>query len=61
MESRPTEHQNAELFREFHFEHLRRQTKAIETIRNVVLTWPIRTVIGAFMLIAISEAPSSGF
>lgn len=46
-----TEEQRAEMFREFHSEHLRRQTKAIETIRGILAVWMTLTVISLFFFI----------
>lgn len=48
--SQGSEEHRAEMFREFHAEHLRRQTKAIETIRGVVVTWFVLMIIGALLL-----------
>jgi hypothetical protein len=35
------------MFRESHAEHLRRQTKAIETIRGILAVWMTLTVIAS--------------
>ena len=60
--SQGTESQREEMFREFHAEHLRRQTKAIETIRGVAVTWLVLTIIGIlFFMIAMAGQSSSGY
>jgi CHASE3 domain sensor protein len=47
-----------EMFREFHAGHLKRQTQAIETIKNILVVWVVLTVLGAIMLVA---AASRGY
>lgn len=42
--------QREETFREYHAEHLRRQTAAIESIRAILMTFVVLTVIGAVIL-----------
>jgi hypothetical protein len=54
------EGQRADMFRDFHAEHLRRQTKAIETIRAVVVTWFILMIVGT-LIVVVAASQSSGY
>jgi hypothetical protein len=51
-----------EMFREFVAEHLRKQTKFLDTIRTILILWLVLTLIGAvFFIAALVDAGSSGF
>lgn len=56
-----TEEQRAEMFREFQSEHLKRQTRAIEQIRNYVGIWFWLTVAGVSILLVLSILGSRGY
>lgn len=54
-----TEAQRAEMFREFHAQHIIRQTKAVETIKNIAVAWVTLTIIGVVLfMIAASQSGS---
>lgn len=59
--SQGTDAHRAELFREFHAEHLRRQTRAVETIRAVAVTWLVLTIIGVVLFMVAMAQQSSGY
>lgn len=62
MEPAPlTDEQRAEAFREFQADHLRRQTKAIETIKTYVGIWFWVTVVGLVVLLVGMASASSRF
>lgn len=42
--------QREEDFREFHAQHLRRQTAAVETIRTIIVIWAVLTLIGVLVI-----------
>lgn len=54
------EEQRAEMFREFHSQHLKRQTKAVESIKNYVAIWFWLSVAGAVLLF-LSAVAGQGF
>lgn len=57
-----TEQERAEAFRAFHAEHLRKQTRFQEQIRNYVAIWFWLSVAGALVLVvAMTLSSSSGY
>jgi hypothetical protein len=56
-----TEAEREEAFREFHAEHLRRQTRALESIRGILVFFTILFVIGAAIYITLAASAASRF
>lgn len=47
-----THAEREDAFREFHADHLRRQTKHLQVIRAILSTWFVLTILGVVVLIA---------
>lgn len=57
--SHMTEEQKTDEWRQFHAEHVERQSKAIESIRNYVAIWFWLTIAGSIILVALVASANS--
>lgn len=60
-DSNLTQEQREELFREFHGQQLRLQTKRLEQIHNYVAIWFWLTVVGVVLIVLMTFAETSGY